>query len=419
MNSKKLILSLLSVLMLAALSACGSGKKAGACASDAECTLPGTRCDLEQQLCVCASDEACETGFFCNLAGVCQEKTGCSKSSECEEDSYCDIQTGECRLVDAEPKIGSICSLATHCPFGAVCTGGSCQEGCYDDGDCLLGEICFEGQCGTGNGVCNNNGFCEYGELCTSNLCTTDRRGPYCRGCTQRTSMNPEPCDHPRNFCLINSAELGGFTNFCGIDCSLGQECPNGYGCNGVVILTESVCTFNAQCKCDPNQISFPKATCRIDSTCAPKLPNGQPDPNASNCVVQGAPECNGGQAGGSASCIVRVGSRDGNCTCASDSDCDNGAACVDGVCCGGNVREERQCSVGEGRVSGFCTCATDGDCPRDVCDPSRSACRITGHPCTPGNNDCPPIPCVDGGCLIGQNCAPLQGLSCSEVKGG
>jgi hypothetical protein len=36
-------------------------------------------------------------------------------------------------------------------------------------------------------------------------------------------------------------------------------------------------------------------------------------------------------------------------------------------------------------------------------------------------DQDCRSIRCVDfqggGGCLIGQNCAPANGLSCTEVK--
>ena len=33
-------------------------------------------------------------------------------------------------------------------------------------------------------------------------------------------------------------------------------------------------------------------------------------------------------------------------------------------------------------------------------------------------NDDCGAIPCADGACLIGQNCAPIQGLACSLVGG-
>jgi hypothetical protein len=232
--------------------------------------------------------------------------------------------------------------------------------------------------------------------------------------------MNPNPCDDPRNFCLVNSQELGGFTNFCGVDCSLGQPCPSGYDCRNVIVLTRSTCQSTAECRCDPNQISFASATCSLPTPCVPRGPDGQPDPDARSCVVEGAASCNGGASGGDADCVVPRGETQGNCTCAADADCPNGGTCVAGLCCGGDVRpeEDLRCVGGEGRVTGFCTCATDDDCGRDSCDPSSGSCRITGVPCVPGQNDCPPIACVNGGCLIGQNCAPEQGLACSEVSG-
>jgi hypothetical protein len=46
--------------------------------------------------------------------------------------------------------------------------------------------------------------------------------------------------------------------------------------------------------------------------------------------------------------------------------------------------------------------------------------CSISRRKCV-GDPDCRTIRCVDfqgaGGCLIGQNCAPANGLTCNEVK--
>lgn len=417
------------VIAAACLSAFGyvactkDAKTDNSCESNLDCFAPGTRCDLEVRQCVCATDEACADGFFCNRAGLCQAIAGCLSNIDCpREGTYCDAATGQC-LPGPSLQLGSTCGLASHCPFGTICTDGSCVAGCFDDGDCPLGQVCLDGSCAGGDGVCADDSFCGYGERCIDSTspatCRVDRRGPYCQGCSFRTVMNPEPCDHPRNFCLINSLEASGFRSFCGVDCSLGQECPNGYDCHGVVILTEDVCTFNAQCRCDPRTIRFATATCTVAAACDPRNPDGTPDTNASACVFAGQRHCNGGVEGGPASCIVGKDQRFGNCTCATNDECGEGGICVDGVCCSGEIREDRDCAVGENRVSGFCTCATDDDCPRDACDGSRGACAITGQPCTPGADDCGPIPCVDGGCVIGANCAPLQGLSCSVVTGG
>ncbi len=406
-------------LMAFTCSACtdSSTVTGGACESDLQCPLAGTRCDVDAARCVCATDEACEAGSFCNSAGVCQVQSGCSTNAECREaDTYCDLTTGEC-LAGPSLVVGANCGLATHCPFGTLCEAGSCVAGCFDDGDCPLGIACIDGACT--EGVCSVDAFCGYTEQCKNGECRQDFRGPYCRGCTQRTAANPEPCDSPRNFCLINNRELGGFTNFCGVDCSLGQTCPNGFGCSGVLILTQDSCFNTAQCQCNPNQLRFAEATCTSPTVCDPRLPNGQPDPGAQSCTIVGEPQCNGGQMGGTNTCIVPRGLSEGSCTCTADSDCAEGAACTSGLCCSGTVREDRACVGGEGTVSGFCTCSTDDDCPRDNCDGSRGACAISGRPCTPGNGDCGAIPCVNGACLIGQNCAPEQGLACSEVNGG
>lgn len=394
-----------------ALSACsGNTTVTGLCESDAQCTLPGTRCDVEAGRCVCASDEACETGFFCNNAGVCQALAGCTSNRDCPDETFCDALSGICLAGPAEV-LGSACGLSSHCPYGSVCDSGSCVEGCFDDGDCALGVACLDGRCQPG--VCSEDAFCDFGQACNdAGECKDDFRGPYCRGCTQRTAANPEPCDGPRNFCLVNNRELGGFTNFCGVDCSLGQPCPNGFACNGVLILTQDVCRGSAQCQCNPNQLRFAEATCTVPQPCTPE------GPNSDSCAVEGVAACNGGTEGGPNSCIVQRGNLEGNCTCTTDDECAEGATCTSGLCCSGTVRPERQCVGGEGTVSGFCTCATDDDCPRDNCDGSRGACAITGRPCTPGNDDCGPIACVDGACLIGQNCAPEQGLSCSDVSG-
>lgn len=331
------------------------------CDSDSDCPAAGTRCDLEFNRCVCTGDEACAETEFCNLAGVCQEKPGCTRNLDCASvsGSYCDLLTGTC-LSGPALETGSNCGLGTHCPPGTVCQGQVCEPACYDDGDCLLGRICFNGMCLEDAGLCTDDSYCGYAERCVNQQCKRDRRGPFCRGCSPRSAQNPEPCDDPRNLCLINNSETGGFSRFCGVDCSLGQNCPNGFECSFIVVLTEDVCNRQTECQCDPRRIQGP---------------------------------------------------------CNTNADCPNGT-CVGGSCCTGEIRDDRQCVKGEGQVSGFCTCSTDLDCPRDSCDPTRGACAISGIPCSPGGNECGAIPCVNGGCQIGQNCTPLAGLSCTDILG-
>lgn len=400
-------------LLLVVLCACTSSETSR-CAVDADCPA-GFRCDVTLQQCVCASDEGCGPGSFCNRAGVCQRESGCQRNSDCPDDAFCDISSGNC--LAGQPFIEEAsCGLSSQCGPGLVCVDGLCVPGCFDAGDCPIGEVCREGSCVGGFGVCDISPDCEFGQVCDQidEICRNDVRGPYCRACTRRSAANPEPCDDPRNYCLVNNRELGGFTNFCGVDCSLGQPCPSGYGCSGVVILTEARCFNSAECQCSG---SVTPAVASCNQPCDPRLPDGSPDLNAPPCVFEGQPECNGGAAGGEASCIVQPRATSGICTCATDDDCRDGETCAAGLCCSGSVRTDRECRGGEGTTSGFCSCATDDDCPRNNCNGLRGVCELTGLPCVPGNNDCDPVPCINGGCLIGQNCAPAEGLACSDVR--
>jgi hypothetical protein len=394
--------ALLLIAAVATVAACKDQPNPLACESDSECGIPGTRCNTETKLCVCVTDEACEDGFFCNTSGVCQERSGCSVNAECTTSgTYCDISTGQC-LVGPPTGLEDACGLASHCPYGTICTAGQCVAGCFDDGDCPLGQICLDGQCATGTDVCSNDLFCDYGERCQNLSCIEDHRGPYCRGCTPATIQNPTPCDHPRNFCLVNSFEDTGHFEICGVDCSLGQPCPNGYRCLNVLILTQQPCGATAECQC--SQTPTYAGVCRTSLPC-------QPGAGRDFCRYDDHPDCGVG-----GSCFVATGTTTGSCTCVTDDDCDDGATCVSQLCCprGSTVRTDRECRVGENRVSGYCSCATDDDCPRDSCDGASSTCALTGLPCTPGGNDCGPLSCIDGACLIGQNCGPDEGLSCS-----
>ena len=78
---------------------------------------------------------------------------------------------------------------------------------------------------------------------------------------------------------------------------------------------------------------------------------------------------------------------------------------------CGGT------CAGGEGDNIGYCSCVEDNDCFQDTC--TGGECSISGQACIT-TEDCRPVRCVEfgesRGCLIGQNCAPADGLTCNDV---
>ena len=85
--------------------------------------------------------------------------------------------------------------------------------------------------------------------------------------------------------------------------------------------------------------------------------------------------------------------------------DCALGQVCPHGYEC-------RDISI----ATGGGPCAGNQDCPMDACDPATNTCTLTGRPCATGAAPCGPIACVEGACLVGRNCIPVEGLSCANL---
>lgn len=353
------------------------------CQADKDCGDPASayRCETQTGECYCRTNQACLPTEFCNTIGFCQDRAGCEKNSDCLDPTlFCDTTTGTCLSQGR-------CTIDLHCPLGQVCdtSRNTCVDGCRTSGDCN-GSSC---RCGTDAcvctgktqaeiqscaiGVCDPNfcadeNFCRFGENCgvvpdagtdlkqCFNDFDPDRR-PYCANCLSGGGV--ATCGNGPNFCLVDTAHPGNY--YCGVDCSEGQSCPRGYGCQDVIVVGGG---------------TLPQCT-------------------ASN------PACPTNQ----------------NLPCATDSECPRGGTCIkpsgqpNGYCAG-------KCAIDEGESVGFCTCMEDNDCAQESC--SAGECSISRRPCV-NQNDCRPIRCVDfngaGGCLIGQNCAPDNGLSCNEVR--
>lgn len=350
------------------------------CQRDEDCGDPASawRCETQTGQCYCRTNDACPNGQFCNAAGFCQDRAGCEKNSDCLDSTlFCDTTSGSCI-----PK--GRCSFDLQCPLGNVCdtSRSQCVEGCRSNGDCPGSSCrCGEVPCNcTGTtaaelqacpiGVCDpyfcsDNSFCKFGELCgqppadagsARNQCFSDfdpDRRPYCTSCSFGGGISV--CGNGANYCLIDTQNGG---NFCGTDCSEGQQCPRGYDCSDVIVVyTQWTCTrANPACRTNDTLICMKDADCKHGGTC-----------------------------------VIPSGSSFGNCA--------------------------GKCAVNEGSGAGFCTCLVDSDCAQESC--SMGECSISRKKCVT-QNDCRPIRCVDfdgvGGCLIGQNCAPGDGLSCVEV---
>lgn len=388
------------------------------CSDDAQCG-EFRRCDVPTGECRCVDDRGCSDGEFCNAAGLCQPRTGCSSNADCDPGdgstcsaSFCDVNAAQCvNACVCEPAEGeTCCALDGQCGFGQICNRltQKCVEGCRSDGDCGLAAACIKnapdapvGACVAG--ACAADFQCQFGESCNieNQQCVFDTRGPYCASCSGGVAS--DDCGSPANYCLTDTS-VNTRSEYCGVDCSQGQPCPRGFTCNDVIIIpsTTPFCQPAEVCeKDDPEDemgtcSRFPSVMCALDEDC-PEGPPGSDCPRAEvgNCA------------------------QDDTRACSTDAECCDEGACPEGSCL------KQRCLVGEGEAFGNCSCTRDIDCPRDRCvgadlsvpdDPRAGACELSGHTCYE-DIDCDVISCVNGGCLIGQNCAPGNDRNCRDVQ--
>ncbi len=368
------------LVLFCAIAACKNPKlEQKGCLQDADCGMPAGayRCEPSTGECYCRTNDACAPREFCNPAGFCQDRAGCEKNSDCLDASlFCDTTTGTC--------LGKgRCSTDLQCELGQVCDlkRSTCVSGCRSNGDCKATSCrcgdapcecrgttaaqiaaCQIGDCDPN--FCADNTFCKFGETCgpqadagtSRNRCYSDfdnDRRPYCARCTSGAGLST--CGTGANYCITDTRTA---STYCGADCSAGESCPRGYGCRDIVVV-------------------FSRLECSTTKGCLP-------DPTL---------------------------------PCAADSECKRGGKCIkepgfpNGLCAG-------VCRLREGSSFGFCSCQADFDCAQESC--SAGECTISRKKCV-NPEDCRRIRCVDfqnaGGCLIGQNCTPANGLTCVEVS--
>lgn len=383
-----------------ALSACKDGGK-NLCTGEVQCA-PGFSCDPATGACACDSDSACAAAEACNGAGFCQPRLRCDSTADCAKGTICDSPSGVCIPQES-------CTRDVQCKQGEVCEGFACVPGCRSAGDCALSHVCRACPAGTPPascpvgkecvaGLCDSQLSCAYGELCEApaggspdqKVCTKDLRGPYCEPCVLTPGSRLYCGDTPQSYCLIDASRPLGQASFCGVDCSSGQECPKGYQCRDVRIVTAQNClpaNGLSACPspatnppCDPAKNHEGPKGGTINDDCEavqPPLVGAVCDPKTSRCT----PQCLG---------------------------------------------------TGEAGVQAFCSCVQDSDCPQDTCDSATRRCAVSGKPCFVGAvpDECQAnqrIFCVKaldarlgevGYCRIGQNCAPAPGYTCSILRG-
>lgn len=405
MNAPALLRALLFLATVALTACSGSPQFAGECSTPADCPT-GSTCRISGRdavgVCVCRSDEACGPGEICNSQGICQARSACRANAECPAEKYCNLATGDC--IDRIK-----CGTDVHCLPGTVCDpNGSetCVPGCKDTGDCPLYSACAGAADGVSlgtclSGRCDDKSFCAYGEFCQNNQCISANDPNFCKECGQNVG-----CGDPANFCLINSSydpnrpENGG-PNFCGVSCEQETDCPSGYNCGGVVLLTQDQCTQDAECGGGGRRCVLGEGDLRGFCTCVNDVDcafDAAPPTCLGTCGGLGVQQCTS-DADCLSRCVFQCQNPQGR-ACTQDTDCDPLPICGDYAGVGRNVCVNDPLTP----------CNSSADC---LCNAGR--CINSGRPCSTGA-ECNP-PCVGGGCQLGSACAPVEGLLCVDVR--
>jgi hypothetical protein len=180
-----------------------------------------------------------------------------------------------------------------------------------------------------------------------------DERGPYCQQCAIEPGT-PDHCGAGPNFCLLDR-KVTYYNTYCGVDCSHGEECPWGFYCRDILILTHALCSADTDCPANGK-------TCQTDADCPA---TARCDPAAHQCAGK---------------CSFNEDSQKGFCECTQNSDCPNDACDTSAGHC---FITKRPCTPGGNECTEpiYCVFTTE-----------RAACKI------------------------GDNCTPVNGVTCQQV---
>lgn len=163
--------------------------------------------------------------------GACNGKT----AFECSEELPCSglgevCTDGQC--VDAR------CANSSQCPMESHCDNGDCLPGCVEESDCYPGSTCdVELKTCEPEACVDSQIDCGYREFC--NAATGD--------CYDAGTQFCNYCDYQPNECGENNIC---YANYCGVDCSQGQECPGGFECSPFVDDVGNIVTYQCFTYC-------------------------------------------------------------------------------------------------------------------------------------------------------------------------
>lgn len=178
----------------------GDGECVNGCRDDNSCA-PGEICDEDSRACVegCREHTDCEAAEFCNDENVCEQ--GCRDDEQCSPGESC-VDTEDGRLCQPTP-----CATDDACDEGFYCDGTACAMGCRE-GSCDPGEVCNTETRECGPAPCTDSSQCEEGQYCADGACV-----PGCDG--DERCLDGQPCNLDNNTCGCENNDQCGQGQVC------------------------------------------------------------------------------------------------------------------------------------------------------------------------------------------------------------
>lgn len=339
------LLSLLSLLLLVALSGCPS-TSATPCDSDAEC--PDGRCRFGACGPRCLDDTDCGSGLTCS-GGSCQPRPECAAATDCADGFSC--TEGRC-----------LCQSNAACAANQVCRQGRCEDAarCTGNGDCAVGQRCEVTQ-GVCQAPCITAAECAPGvDPQAAALLYVCRDGDCLRRC-----VNDASCGGQGLICEAGLCERSACANLS--DCPTGQYCTSAAAGRCVAY---TACTSTAQCGVNFECRAFDSGACPPGFNCAQRICQ-----ELTRCLIDA--DCAGAGTTGGAFC------QQGHCqpttACGPGVACEAGRVCVAGLCMPGGCRGHADCAAGQACSDGACRAAPSASEVLTVAVAPRAATLVVG----------------------------------------